>query len=123
MNLGHFSLSLEVKDIYASLEFYNKLGFKQIMGNLDQKWCVIRNGDCTIGLFQGMFDSHLLTFNPKWHSNFKEDADAPDIREIESDLRANGIEPVKSFEYDSQGPAHFVIEDPDGNTIMFEQHF
>jgi len=122
MNLGNFSLSLEVKDIHASLEFYKKLGFKQSMGDLNQKWCVVKNGDCTMGLYQGMFDSHMMTFNPKWMSNFQEDKDAPDIRDIESQLRAEGIEPLKSFEYDTTGPAHFVIEDPDGHTIMFEQH-
>ncbi|KAA1037604.1 VOC family protein [Macrococcus equipercicus] len=122
MNLGNFSLSLEVKDINASLEFYKKLGFKQIMGDLSQKWCVVRNGECTIGLFQGMFDSHILTFNPKWDADFQENQNAPDIREIEAKLRAAGIEPVKSFEYETTGPAHFVIEDPDGHTIMFEQY-
>lgn len=122
MQLGNFSLSLRVDDIYTSLKFYEQLGFKRVMGEPDKKWAIIKNGSCMIGLFQGMFEQNVMTFNPKWDSSMQLIEGAEDIREIEAQIRAAGIVPVKSFEYTTDGPAHFVIEDPDGNVIMFDQH-
>lgn len=122
MQLGNFSLSLHVKDINTSLQFYEKLGFKRIMGEPEKKWAIIKNGDCLIGLFQGMFEQNVMTFNPKWDRNMQKIEGAEDIREIEAILRAAGITPIKSFEYTTEGPAHFIIEDPDGNVIMFDQY-
>lgn len=122
MQLGNFSLSLHVDDILASLHFYEQLGFQRVMGEPDKKWAIIKNGSCTIGLFQGMFEQNVMTFNPKWNSEMQLLDGAEDIREIEAALRASGIVPMKSFEYTTDGPAHFIIEDPDGNIIMFDQH-
>lgn len=109
IDLGNFSASLAVKDLQASMAFYGHLGFEQIAGEPADNWVILKNGDAKIGLFQGMFEDNLLTFNP------------PDARSIEAHLEANGIEPVTSTEGES-GPAHFVVVDPDGNTLLVDQH-
>jgi lactoylglutathione lyase len=122
MNLGNFSVSLAVKDLKASMAFYEKLGFKSAMGDLGG-WAIMQNGDVKIGLFQGMFDKNILTFNPGWDSNAKKLPAFTDIRELHKQLTGAGITMAVSNVADTPaGPAHFVFSDPDGNQIMFDQH-
>ncbi|WP_042458958.1 VOC family protein [Neobacillus dielmonensis] len=122
MKLGAFSVSLTVKDIHKSKAFYEKLGFESFGGDLSQNWLILKNEDCVIGLFQGMFEKNILTFNPGWNQNAENLESFTDIREIQKQLQAKGInmltEPVAS----SEGPAHFIIEDPDGNQLLIDQH-
>lgn len=123
MNLGAFSVSLAVKDIAASRAFYEKLGFTVFGGNQGHNWLIMKNGDTLIGLFQGMFEKNLLTFNPGWDSEAQALASFTDIREIQQRLKASGL--ALSAEVDAskpQGPAHLVLEDPDGNQILIDQH-
>lgn len=121
MQLGAFSVSLTVKDLEASRAFYEKLGFKATGGDASQNWLVLRNGTTTIGLFQGMFDKNILTFNPGWNHNAEPLDSFTDVRELERVLRERGIEPVQSAA-PGNGPAHVVLEDPDGNPILIDQH-
>lgn len=110
MELGTFSVSLAVKDIAASRKFYETLGFKAIDGNQDENWLIMKSGDSTvIGLFQGMFEQNLMTFNPK------------DVRAIQAHLKQNGVSLIQEAEA-GEGPAHIILTDPDGNPIMFDQH-
>ena len=121
MQLGNFSLSLNVKDIAASRVFYETLGFSVIAGDEVQNWLVMKNGDANIGLFQGMFEKNILTFNPGWDQNGKELKTFTDIRDIQKKLKESGI----SFEQEAKEgtePASFVILDPDGNPILVDQH-
>ena len=121
MQLGNFSLSLNVKDIRASRVFYETLGFSVIAGYEVQNWLVMKNGDANIGLFQGMFEKNTLTFNPGWDQNGKELKTFTDIRDIQKKLKESGI----SFEQEAKDgtePASFVILDPDGNPILVDQH-
>jgi hypothetical protein len=121
MQLGNFSLSLNVKDIGVSRVFYETLGFSVIAGNEEQNWLVLKNGDANIGLFQGMFEKNILTFNPGWDQNGKELKNFTDIRDIQKKLQESGI----SFEQEAKDgtePASFVILDPDGNPILVDQH-
>lgn len=122
MQLGNFSISLTVKDINASKTFYENLGFKTVGGNLDQHWVVMQNGDTKIGLFQGMFEKNLLTFNPGWNSNAETLDDFLDVRDIQKNLQAAGIALTTTADPDSTGPAHIAFLDPDGNPILIDQH-
>lgn len=122
MELGAFSISLAVKDIKASKEFYEKLGFKEFGGDITQNWLILKNGDHIIGLFQGLFEANLLTFNPGWDQNAQKLDSFTDVREIQRQLRANGVGIVTEADENTSGPAHVVIVDPDGNTILLDQH-
>ena len=122
MPLGNFSISLSVKDIAKSKEFYEKLGFRQVAGDLGQNWVVLKNGDAKLGLFQGMFDKNTLTFNPGWNAN-GETVDAfSDVREIQQALLDAGLELTVRTDPSSTGPAHIALADPDGNPILIDQH-
>lgn len=121
MELGSFSVSLAVRDIGASKEFYAKLGFEAFGGDQDQGWLILKNGDHVIGLFQGMFEQNILTFNPGWDQNAQNVDPFTDVRDIQKALEANGITPITGVEGDS-GPAHIILADPDGNQIMIDQH-
>ena len=122
MQLGAFSVSLAVKDIAASKAFYEKLGFTAMGGEQSQGWLILKNGDTIIGLFQGMFDKNILTFNPGWDQNAQNLAEFTDVRTIQQHLLAQGITLLQSADESSSGPAHIVLEDPDGNQIMLDQH-
>lgn len=122
MQLGTFSLSLAVKDIAASLAFYQALGFRQIGGEVAQNWVIVQNGDTVIGLFQGMFEKNMMTFNPGWSAPGVAAEDFEDIRELQSQLTEAGITPSRPVDPDTNGPDHLLITDPDGNTIMLDQH-
>lgn len=122
VQLGNFSVSLSVKDIKASFAFYEKLDFKKVGGNLAQKWVVMQNGTTTIGLFQGMFEKNMLTFNPGWNSEKETLKDFLDVRDIQRTLKARGIEFQTTADEKTDGPASFVLNDPDGNPILFDQH-
>ncbi|MDF2698518.1 MAG: glyoxalase [Haloplasmataceae bacterium] len=122
MNLGAFSISLTVKDIKASVAFYQKLGFTPFGGIIEQNWIIIKNGDCIIGLFQGMFEKNSLTFNPGWNSNSEEINQFEDVRALQERFRKNGIEFVEEVDISTDGPGSFIIVDPDGNPILFDQH-
>ena len=122
MKLGAFSISLAVKDIAASRAFYEKLGFTAFGGNQDQRWLIMKNETTLIGLFQGMFEKNMLTFNPGWDSDAKELASFDDVREIQKQLKASDITPVAQADESTQGPAHIVVVDPDGNQILIDQH-
>ena len=122
MELGAFSASLTVKDIRASKEFYEKLGFKPFHGDIEENWLILKNGDCVIGLFQGMFERNTLTFNPGWDSNAQELDSFMDIRELQKKLKAEGIEIMGDAEEAPSGPGSFMILDPDGNPILLDQH-
>ena len=121
MKLGCFSVSLAVKDINASKEFYQRLGFEVFHGVEEQGWLIMKNGETNIGLFQGMFEKNILTFNPGWDQNAQNLDSFTDAREIQKSLRQHGIEAGEDIESDS-GPASFMITDPDGNTILVDQH-
>jgi len=122
MELGAFSVSLAVKDLAASRQFYEKLGFKAFAGDPSKNWLILKNGDTVIGLFQGMFEKNILTFNPGWNSDAQKLASFTDIREIQRQLKAQGVKLSKEADEESTGPASFVAVDPDGNTILFDQH-
>ena len=122
MELGNFSVSLAVKDIEASKLFYEKLGFTVFGGDQSQGWLIMKNGDQNIGLFQGMFDKNILTFNPGWTSDAQPLSKFTDVRELQRKLKASGIEMVTEADESSSGPASFMIADPDGNTILVDQH-
>ncbi|NLG98717.1 MAG: VOC family protein [Chloroflexi bacterium] len=122
MSIGAFSVSLTVKDIRASKEFYEKLGFTVFGGDLDQNWLIMKNDDCIIGLFQGMFEKNMLTFNPGWDSNAQEANPFKDVRVLQEELRAKGIKFITEADVNSEGPGYFIIEDPDGNPILVDQH-
>ena len=122
MELGAFSVSLSVKDIHASKAFYEKLGFTMRAGALDQNWVVMKNGPHIIGLFQGMFDKNMLTFNPGWNQE-KEVVDPfTDVRELQKQLKANGVTLTTEADETTAGPAYFMLTDPDGNPILVDQH-
>jgi catechol 2,3-dioxygenase-like lactoylglutathione lyase family enzyme len=122
MELGNFSVSLAVKDIEASKDFYERLGFTQFAGDQSQNWLIMKNGDHVIGLFQGMFDKNILTFNPGWDSDAQRLEDFTDVRELQRRLKERGLEFVSEADESSTGPASFMLADPDGNTILFDQH-
>ena len=123
MDLGNFSVSLNVKDIKASKAFYEKLDFKVVAGKLEQKWIVLQSGNARIGLFQGMFDKNIMTFNPGWNKDKETLKDFQDVREIQRTLKARGITTVApEADEKTEGPAYFKVTDPDGNTLLFDQH-
>jgi len=122
MQLGAFSVSLAVKDIDASRQFYEKLGFKAFHGDASRKWLILKNGDTVIGLFQGMFEKNILTFNPGWNSNAEKLPSFTDIRELQRQMKAKGVKLQTEAKENTSGPASLVVVDPDGNTILFDQH-
>lgn len=122
MKLGAFSVSLNVKDINASKDFYEKLGFQSFGGEITQNWLIMKNGDTIIGLFQGMFEKNILTFNPGWNNNAENLESFTDVRELQKQLKQNGIKPQTEADETTEGPAHFTLEDPDGNQILIDQH-
>jgi lactoylglutathione lyase len=122
MELGAFSISLAVKDLEASRAFYEKFGFKVFAGDASQNWLIMKNGDHVIGLFQGMFEKNILTFNPGWDTNAQKLATFTDIRELQRQLKARGVQLLQEADESATGPASFVVMDPDGNQILFDQH-
>ena len=122
MDLGAFSVSLAVKDLEASKSFYEKFGFRAFAGDASQNWLILKNGDCVIGLFQGMFEKNILTFNPGWDGNAQKLARFTDIRELQRQLRAQGVQFQQQADENTAGPASFVVVDPDGNPILVDQH-
>jgi predicted lactoylglutathione lyase len=122
MQLGTFSVSLAVKDIEASKQFYQKLGFEAFAGDQSQNWLIMKNGPHAIGLFQGMFEKNILTFNPGWDSDAQPVKDFTDIRELQRRVKESGVSLLSEADEDSSGPASFMVVDPDGNTILFDQH-
>ena len=122
MDLGAFSISLAVKDIGASREFYEKLGFEVFGGDASQNWLIMKNGDHAIGLFQGMFEKNTLTFIPGWDSNARELDTYTDVRELQRRLKEQGVELISEADENTSGPASFVAVDPDGNPILVDQH-
>lgn len=122
MKLGAFSVSLSVKDIYKSKLFYEDLGFQILGGDITQNWLIMKNESCIIGLFQGMFEKNILTFNPGWNENAENLNSFTDIRDIQKQLKAKGIKIRTEADETTEGPASFTIEDPDGNPILLDQH-
>jgi len=122
MELGNFSVSLTVKDILASKAFYEKLDFKEVGGKLEENWIVLQNGDARIGLFQGMLDKNIMTFNPGWTKDKETLTDFQDVRELQRTLKARGITMTTEADETTEGPAYFMVTDPDGNTILVDQH-
>jgi lactoylglutathione lyase len=122
MELGNFSISLAVKDIDASRAFYEKFGFTVFGGNAAQKWLILKNGDHVIGLFQGMFDRNMLTFNPGWDSNANRLDAFTDVRELQRALKAQGVQLLSEADESGSGPASFMAIDPDGNPVLVDQH-
>ncbi|WP_417469481.1 VOC family protein [Maricaulis sp.] len=121
MALGAFSVSLAVKDIRASKAFYEALGFKETGGDIEQGWLVLRQGGKVIGLFQGMFEKNMLTFNPGWGQNRETLTDFEDVRALQARLKAAGLDVGDAIEAGT-GPGHFMLTDPDGNPILIDQH-
>lgn len=122
MDLGAFSVSLAVKDIAASKSFYEKFGFREFAGDASQNWLILKNGSHVIGLFQGMFENNILTFNPGWDQDAKPVGEFTDIRELQRQLTAQGVTLLQKADETTTGPASFVAVDPDGNTILVDQH-
>lgn len=122
MKLGVFSLSLSVKDLVKSKEFYEKLGFKTMGGDMKSNYLIMKNESTIIGLFQAMFDGNMLTFNPGWDENAKNIEDFDDVREIQKRLKAEGISLEKEADEKTSGPEHIFLKDPDGNMILIDQH-
>ena len=122
MDLGSFSVSLAVKDLSISQTFYEKLGFEVFGGDASQGWLIMKGPSCVIGLFQGMFEKNILTFNPGWDSSAQPLDTFIDVREIQEKLKADGIEFANEADETTTGPASFVILDPDGNPILVDQH-
>jgi len=122
MELGAFSVSLAVKDLEASKSFYEKFGFTPFAGDASQNWLILKNGSHVIGLFQGMFEKNILTFNPGWDSNAQPLPSFTDVRELQRQLKAQGVEFQMQADEATTGPASFVAVDPDGNTILVDQH-
>ncbi|GGD39170.1 VOC family protein [Pseudoxanthomonas indica] len=122
MELGAFSVSLAVKDIAVSRAFYEKLGFIEFGGNQAQGWLILKNGSTVIGLFQGMFDKNILTFNPGWDQSASPLASFTDVRDIQQALEEQGVAITTRADTQTSGPAHLILADPDGNVIMLDQH-
>jgi predicted lactoylglutathione lyase len=122
MELGNFSVSLTVKDIKASKAFYEKLDFKEVSGKLEQNWIVLQNGNARIGLFQGMFEKNIMTFNPGWTKDKETMTDFQDVRELQHTFKARGLTMAPEADETTTGPAYFMVTDPDGNTLLFDQH-
>jgi len=122
VELGAFSISLTVKDVEASRAFYEKFGFEVFGGDASQNWLIVKNGNCVIGLFQGMFEKNMLTFNPGWDSDARELDAFTDVRDLQRQLKAQGVELISEADESTTGPASFMAVDPDGNPILVDQH-
>jgi len=122
MDLGNFSVSLAVKDIKASRAFYEKLGFTEVAGKMEQNWIVLQSGNARIGLFQGMFEGNILTFNPGWDQNAQNIEPFDDVREIQKHLKAQNTTLISEANESTSGPASLMVKDPDGNLILIDQH-
>ncbi|HCS39877.1 MAG TPA: glyoxalase [Anaerolineaceae bacterium] len=122
MNVGAFSVSLAVKDIELSKKFYEKLGFNVFAGDQAENWLILKNDNHVIGLFQDMFENNILTFNPGWDNSAQPLSEYTDIRVLQGQLKAQGVEFISEADVNSTGPASFTLSDPDGNTILFDQH-
>lgn len=122
MELGAFSISLTVKDIEASKAFYEKLGFKPFDGDISQNWLIMKNGNHVIGLFQGMFEKNILTFNPGWDNNAQKLESFTDVRELQRQLKTQDVEFASEADESTTGPTSFIVVDPDGNPILVDQH-
>ena len=122
MELGVFSVSLAVKELEVSKSFYEKLGFHVFGGDAAQNWLIMKNGDHTIGLFQGMFENNILTFNPGWDKNANKLDSFTDVRDLKRELKAQGMKFEKEADESTTGPASFIVIDPDGNPILIDQH-
>ena len=122
MDLGAFSVSLAVKDLAASKAFYEKLGFEMMGGQPAENWCILKNGEHVIGLFQGMFEDNILTFNPGWDQSAQNTESFTDVRDLQKQLKAKGLELMSEADEASEGPASLMLQDPDGNTILIDQH-
>jgi len=122
MQLGNFSVSLNVKDLQAPKAFYAALGFEPIGGDDEQGWSIIRNAGCIVGLFQGMLEKNTLTFNPGWNANGETLDDFTDVRDLQRELKSQGVALASEADEDSTGPASFTLVDPDGNPILVDQH-
>ncbi len=122
MKLGAFSISLSVKDIHASRQFYEHLGFSVFAGDIERNYLIMKNGNALVGLFQGMFENNILTFNPGWDESAHALAEFDDVRTIQKDLQSKGVAFMSEADETTSGPASFVIMDPDGNAILVDQH-
>ncbi|TKD69973.1 VOC family protein [Pseudalkalibacillus hwajinpoensis] len=122
MKLGAFSVSLSVKDIMKSKSFYETLGFEALGGDPNQNWLIMKNESCVIGLFQGLFENNILTFNPGWNQDADNLDSFTDVRDLQQELREHGIKIISEADETSTGPTSFTIEDPDGNAILVDQH-
>ncbi len=122
MNLGSFSISLAVKDLVTSKDFYEKLGFEVIGGDPRQNWLILKNGDHVLGLFQGMFEKNMLTFNPGWDQSGNNLDSFTDVREIQREMKKRGITLTSEADDSTAGPASLMLSDPDGNQILIDQH-
>jgi catechol 2,3-dioxygenase-like lactoylglutathione lyase family enzyme len=122
IKLGAFSISLAVKDIQASNAFYTNLGFEKLGGNIDQKWLILKNGNAIVGLFEGMFEGNVITFNPGWDENAQNVDPFDDVRTIQAHLKNCGIHLTSEADATTAGPAHITLTDPDGNNILIDQH-
>jgi len=122
MQLGIFSISLTVKDLLASKAFYEKLGFSVYAGEESANWLIMKNGDHIIGLFQGMFEKNIMTFNPGWDANANPLESFTDVRDLQKQLKAHGVQLENEVDENTTGPGSFSLIDPDGNPILFDQH-
>jgi catechol 2,3-dioxygenase-like lactoylglutathione lyase family enzyme len=122
MKLGAFSISLAVKDILASQEFYEKMGFTKLGGDIQQKYLILKNGNAIIGLFEGMFEKNIITFNPGWDENAQHTDPFDDVRTIQKHLKGAGIYLTAEADESGSGPAYITLTDPDGNDILIDQH-
>ena len=122
MQLGAFSISLAVKDLNASKQFYESLGFQVFAGEQARNYLIMKNGNSLVGLFQGMFENNILTFNPGWNENAEKLSSFDDIREIQKSLKQQGFSFVSEVDENSKGPGSFIITDPDGNAVLLDQH-
>ena len=123
MTLGAFSISLSVKDIHAPKSFYEHLGFSVFAGDIEKKYLIMKNDNALVGLFQGMFEQNILTFNPGWDESANKLDNFTDVRDIQKHIKGKDIKLVTEADETASGPANFVIVDPDGNTILIDQHF
>ena len=122
MKLGALSVSLSVKDIHASKAFYEKLGFTVFAGEIEKNYLIMKNGNALVGLFQGMFENNIITFNPGWDESANKLDNFDDVRDIQKSLKSDGIELMQEADLDSSGPASITMLDPDGNAILIDQH-
>ena len=122
IKLGAFSISLEVKDLKTSKEFYEKLGFRDLGGNMESGYLIMKNGNAIVGLFQGMFEGNILTFNPGWDESAQNIDDFDDVRAIQESLIKDGVELETKADTETTGPAFITLKDPDGNAILIDQH-